>query len=71
MTSGIEQAIDKAGGQADLAKALGVTQQVVSEWKTRGYAPTKHVIAIERLTGVARRSLCDPELLRVTAPNPK
>lgn len=49
----IQQAVALAGGQAHLAKALGVTPGLVSQWVNgrRNVAPN-HCPAIEGLTGV-------------------
>lgn len=55
----IQVAIDRLGdrgGLKALADALGVTSQVVSNWKTRGVPPNK-CKAIEVLTGVSVREL--------------
>jgi hypothetical protein len=58
--TGIEQAIDVAGGQVKLAEALGVTQQAVSIWLQRGFAPLKRIVEIETLFGVPRSRLINP-----------
>jgi DNA-binding transcriptional regulator YdaS (Cro superfamily) len=50
----LKEAIKRAGSQAALARALGLTKQVVQVWKV---APAKHVARIERATGVSRRDL--------------
>ncbi|MEA9550512.1 Cro/CI family transcriptional regulator [Xanthomonas campestris] len=46
------------GGQAALARRLGVSPQAVSQWvKGHRPVPPKHAIAIERETGVSRHTL--------------
>lgn len=63
MTPGIEQAIDLAGGQRELADLLGVSQQAVSKMKTNGYAPLGHAKRIVELFGtIPLRELVAPEL---------
>lgn len=73
--SGIQEACDKLGGQAVLAKAVSdrlgkpITQQAVSHWvRNLGYAPLDYVPAIAELTGLDRRRLCDPHILDVLGP---
>lgn len=60
--TGIQRACDVLGGQEKMAKALGVTQQRVSQMIQDGYAPIKHVQKISRLTNVPKSKLVDPEL---------
>lgn len=60
--SGIELAIDAAGSQEQLAALLGCTQQNVSFWKARGYAPNLRAVEIEQHTGVPRVQLIDPRV---------
>lgn len=57
--TGIDAAIVAAGGQEALAKMLGCTQQNVSFWRARGYAPLLRAVEIEQRTGVARLRLID------------
>jgi len=52
--SGLQRAIDAAGGVGALARALGISQPSVSNW-TR--IPAERVLAVETLTGVARTDL--------------
>lgn len=61
--SGIERACVVVGGQVKMAKALGVTQQRVSQMVQDGYAPNKYVQKISRLTNVPKSKLCDPRLV--------
>lgn len=56
-TRALQQAIDAAGSQTDLAKAIGKTQGHVASWLRRGRAAPDSVIAIEKATGVSRHEL--------------
>jgi len=47
-------AIEKAGGAAELAKILGISSQAISQW-TR--VPVNRVLAVEALTQVPRHEL--------------
>lgn len=64
-TSGIQDACDAMGGQEPLADRLGVTQQAVAKWVSKGFAPLERIPLIAELTGVERRRLCDPHILDV------
>jgi hypothetical protein len=50
----LQEAIRHAGSQAALAKSLGVSKQAVQVWEI---APVRHVLKIEKLTGIPRRTL--------------
>lgn len=63
--NGIEQAIAAAGSQDKLAAALGVTQQIISVWKFRGFAPVGRAVEMEMLYGVPRILMVSPKLLGV------
>lgn len=60
---GIDQAIEAAGSQSELARILTdaghpVTQQAVSLWVARGYVLSrKSAEAVERVTGIPRERL--------------
>lgn len=43
----LDVAIDEVGGVCQLAKAVGVTQPAVSNWKIRGRVPAEHCVRIE------------------------
>lgn len=51
---GLDRAIDAAGGIAQLARKIGISQPSVSNW-TR--VPAQRVIAVETATGVSRNDL--------------
>lgn len=61
--SGIKEATAIAGGQKRLAALVGVSQQSVSLWVTRGFAPVSRVVEIENHTGVPRERLLSPKVL--------
>lgn len=52
--SGLERAIDAAGGVAQLARRIGIAQPSVSNWNR---VPAQRVIAVEAATGVSRKVL--------------
>lgn len=54
----ISDAVQVMGGQVPLAKLLGVTPGLVSQWVTgRGKVAARHCLAIETATGVSRHEL--------------
>lgn len=53
-------AIEAAGGLRALGRALGISHATIKGWRR---VPTKHILEIERLTGVPREQL-RPELYR-------
>lgn len=61
--SGVQRAIQKAGGQEPLGEACGVSQQAVSLWLQQGYVPWERVRKVSEMTGIPRRELCDPRLV--------
>lgn len=52
----LAEAVRRAGSQASLAKAIGVTQQTVSNW-LKAKTAAEYVLAIERATGVPRHEI--------------
>lgn len=60
--TGIEKAVDAAGGQVKMAAALGVTQQAVSFWVRRGYVAPLRAIEIEMQWGVPRIELISQKI---------
>ena len=61
--SGIARAVAEAGSQRRLAQVLGVSQAEIWRWVKRGWAPARHVVAIEATYGVPRRDLLRPEFV--------
>lgn len=55
--SSVQVAIDAAGGQAALARMIGIKRVSVHQWKTRGVIPAERVLAVEQATGVPRHVL--------------
>jgi len=54
----LEEAVKRAGSQANLAKAIGKTQGHITVWLNRSKrAPADAVLAIESATGVSRHEL--------------
>lgn len=54
----ITDAVGAAGGQAALAKLLGVNPSLISQWVTgRLQVAARHCLAIESATGVTRYDL--------------
>jgi TorA maturation chaperone TorD len=51
---GLDRAIDAAGGVAELARKIGISQPSVSNWSK---VPAQRVIAVEAATGVSRNDL--------------
>lgn len=55
----LEDAAQKFGSEAALARALGVSRGALNQWKNRGrHVPAEHAPEIERLTGVPCERLC-------------
>ncbi|BBC01101.1 MULTISPECIES: Cro/CI family transcriptional regulator [Bradyrhizobium] len=52
--AGLERAIDAAGGVAELARKIGISQPSVSNWSK---VPAQRVIAVEAATGISRDNL--------------
>lgn len=59
MKTPLEQAIEAAGGQVALGRAIGVSQQRIWWWLNKGAAkiPAEFVLAIEAATGMSRHDL--------------
>lgn len=52
------RAIAAAGGQAALARAVGVAQPTIHDWLNRnGRVPAERVLAVEEASGVSRHEL--------------
>jgi len=61
METGLDKAIKQAGSIRALGRMLGITHAAIRQWN--GEIPAKHLINIERLTGVPREEL-RPDLYR-------
>lgn len=61
--AGIDKVIDAAGGQTALAEVLGVSQQAVSLWQKRGYAPVGRIDQLANSFNVPREELIDPRVM--------
>ena len=59
----VDELFAKAGGTKELAEKLGVSRQALYLWRGRGYVPAARLMQIERLYGIPRRRLADPQLL--------
>jgi DNA-binding transcriptional regulator YdaS (Cro superfamily) len=65
--SAIHKAVEAAGGQSALARALGKRQSTVWDWVKRGNVPAEHVAGIEAATGIPRHVL-RPDLWPPSSP---
>lgn len=57
MESVVTQAIERAGGVASLAKAVGVAHTSVIGWRDRGCIPAKRIKAVADAAGMAPADL--------------
>jgi len=62
-TEALKRAVEKTGGQAAFARAIGVTPQAVSQWVE---VPPLRVLKVESVSGVSRHEL-RPDLYPLTA----
>lgn len=60
--TGIQQVVKEMGNQTELAKLLGVSQQVVSKWERQGFVPVRRALEIEAQFGIHRHRLINPRL---------
>lgn len=63
--AGIRYAVMLAGSQTKLAKALGVSNTVVSTWVRKGYVPDERVKQIHDIYGIPSARLCNPAYLEL------
>ena len=79
--TGIEQAVEKAGGRKALGAVLGamdpvpegenpkpISEQAVGQWVLRGWVPPERARQIEELYGIDIRLLLKPDLVRILYP---
>ena len=64
MTNGLNKAIEKAGGLRALARILNIRHQSIMQWDK---IPARHIVPIERATGVPREELRPDLYLREDA----
>jgi DNA-binding transcriptional regulator YdaS (Cro superfamily) len=57
---GLRRAIEEAGGLRPLARALGISQTSVAEWRR---VPADRLLQVEAVTGISRE-LLRPDLYR-------
>lgn len=50
----MKEAINRAGGPSALARALGISQAAISQWRQ---VPYSRVLTVENITGVSRYEL--------------
>lgn len=63
MITGIERAIDAAGGQTALASRLKISQQAVAKMKKRGYTSLRRARQLNKLfPEIPASSFLDPAL---------
>lgn len=51
------EAVRAAGGQARLARAVGVTVQAVHQWLNKGRVPVERASKVAEVTGVSKHRL--------------
>jgi DNA-binding transcriptional regulator YdaS (Cro superfamily) len=50
MTNAIDRAISEFDSLSDMARQLGVSYQVIQDWRKRNIVPAEHCPVVERLT---------------------
>ena len=61
--TGIEKAVEKAGGVTILATRLGARYQAVQGWLRRGYPPPNRVVEIASQFEISRDELVNPKFV--------
>ena len=66
--TGIDKAVEIAGGQVALATKIGVTQQAISEWVGFGYVPDGRIDDVlnavdKNCAKIKPRDLLEPKLV--------
>lgn len=64
----LRRVIELAGSQQAVANELGVTQQAIAKWLTRGWVPVRRALEMEMAYGVPRTSLADPRVVDALTP---
>lgn len=62
LSTHVDEAVRAAGSQQKLAAELGVSQQMISTWRRRGWVPLKRAQEIETLYGIPRAQLINPRV---------
>lgn len=57
MRDALEKAVKKEGSRGRVAKKLGISRQATIFWEKLGYVPARHVLALEKMSGVSRYTL--------------
>ena len=65
MSSGIDRAIEAAGGALALAKLLQVTHQVVYAWKKQGWVPSDRALQLRDRFKIPVSKLVNPKLAKL------
>lgn len=65
-STGLYRAVNAYGAVSKLAKAMGVSRQVMYSWLQRGFVPTGRAAEVSQLTGVPTAELIDPKLRKLT-----
>ena len=61
MSKQLDKAFFYAGGQAEVGRLMGVSKQVITSWKSRGF-PIRRCIPLETITrGIVHRKLTRPK----------
>jgi DNA-binding transcriptional regulator YdaS (Cro superfamily) len=63
--TGIDRAIEAAGGATALAKLLTVSHQVVYHWQKRGWVPSERALQIKALFNIPVLKLLNPKLAKL------
>lgn len=58
----LDEAIKRGGGIVAFSKSMGVSHQVVYQWKKRGYVPTERALIIERKFGLPHAQMIRSDL---------
>lgn len=65
MTTGIDRAIEAAGGAIALAKLLKVSHQVVYCWQQRGWVPSERALQLRDRFKIPVSKLVNPKLAKL------
>jgi hypothetical protein len=65
MSASLDDAVKKIGGARKVAAKMKVSHQAVYVWIKRGWAPMKRAIQLERMTGIPRAKLIDPQIAKL------